>query len=259
MRSNVKNRTNAINIMKDGSICKCICYRNYKDCDFEFLDKYHYKVYHKDYGNFLKGTIKNPYGKNVANIGFVGIGEDYKSRPTEYKIWANMLNRCYKSCFRERTDRRDYNYNNCTVSKEWHNFQNFIKWYDNEIRKYNISEPMCIDKDLLIKNNHIYSPDRCLLVPQTINLFLTKSQFARGKYLIGVYFEEESNKYKSQCNNPFTKKKINLGRYNTELEAFLAYKRQKELFAKQLAKYYNGKIDNRIIQSLQKYEVEEDD
>ena len=39
-----------------------------------------------------------------------------------------------------------------------------------------------LDKDLLVCNNKVYSPETCVFVPREINQFLTKSNNSRGKY-----------------------------------------------------------------------------
>ncbi len=138
----------------------------------------------------------------------------------------------------------------------WQSFQNFVAWYDENLKLYMIDSIPCIDKDLLYKNNKIYSPKNCLLVPEIINIFSTNSKYKRGKLPIGVYLDKESGKYKSQCNDPLNRYNRNLGRYNTPEEAFMVYKKTKEQYAKDLAKEFNNKIDKRVINALTNFTVE---
>ena len=239
--------------MNDGSQCKCIGYRNNKDCDFQFLDEYGVIKYHQKYVNFIRGSIKNPYAPHIANVGIVGVGEDYSTNPKAYKMWQNMLERCYKT----RTNRRrDINYFNCVVCDEWLYFQNFVKWYNDNISLINIDEKICIDKDLLYKHNTVYSPKNCLLVPEKINIFLTTSKYSRGQYPIGVSYDKRSNKFKAQCCDPLDRYCRNLGRFDTPEDAFLKYKQTKEQYAKDLANYYNGMIDDKVIIALRNYVVD---
>ena len=254
MRKNTKDRTGEILTMKDGSLCKCIGYRNNKDCDFQFLDDHKVIKMHQYYGNFVNGSLKNPYAPHVAGIGFIGEGENHKSQPKAYKTWADMLNRCYK---RHTERRRDIGYLDCYVCEEWFNFQNFVQWYLENIKLINnIDDKICIDKDLLIKNNKCYSPNTCLLVPEKINIFMTTSKYKRGEYPIGVHYEKDSNKFKVQCCDPLDRYCRNIGRFNNVNDAFLQYKKTKEQYAKDLANYYDGFIDPKVIKALFEFSVD---
>ena len=51
-------------------------------------------------------------------------------------------------------------------------------------------------------------------------------------------------------------KREHLGLFNTELEAFNAYKTAKEIYIKELANKWEGKIDERAYNALMNYEVE---
>lgn len=242
--------------MNDGSRCKCIDYRTRKDCDFKFMDEHQFIIKNRSYGDFLNGSLKNPYSLSVCNIGYIGNGYNYSDKPEAYKIWSNMIHRCYQT----RTDRRrDINYKKCIISGDWQNFQNFVDWYDNNIKLYMLDDTPCIDKDLLYKNNRIYSPKTCLLIPEEINIFMTNSKFKRGEFPIGVYFDKDSNNFKAQCNDPLNRYSRNIGRYNTAEEAFYAYKNRKEQYAKDLANCFYGKIDIKAIQALQNYTVDIND
>ena len=50
-----------------------------------------------------------------------------------------------------------------------------------------------------------------------------------------------------------------LGYFNTELEAFKAYKKAKEVFVKEQANKWKGKVDPRAYQALMNYTVNIDD
>ena len=70
-----------------------------------------------------------------------------------YSVWHDMLGRCYNKKYQEKKP----TYIGCTVCEEWHNFQNFAKWYEENYYEVN-NEEMALDKDILIKGNKIYSP-----------------------------------------------------------------------------------------------------
>lgn len=252
---NINNRIGTIRKMNNGELFKCIAYRNNADCDFELVNKeYNYRIYHKSYWNFERGSMKSPYSKSVCSIGYLGGNFTDIAHMPSYKMWNNMINRCYNT----RTDRRrDINYLECSVDEEWHSFYNFNKWFEEEIKKYKSNEKMCLDKDLLVKNNKVYSKETCVLIPDRVNIFLTKTTFKRGDYPIGVY--KKGYKFRAQCCDPFKERRRMLGLFKNPIDAFLCYKETKEQYAKELANYYDGKINQKAIEALRNYEVDIDD
>ena len=63
-----------------------------------------------------------------------------------------MIRRCYadlENCS---------SYKDVIVCKEWHNFQNFAKWYEDNYYQFR-DEIMQVDKDILKHGNKEYSPD----------------------------------------------------------------------------------------------------
>ena len=168
-----------------------------------------------------------------------------------------MLKRCYsKKC-----QKKQPAYKGCIVCEEWHNFQNFAKWYEENY--YDVDgERMCLDKDILVKHNKIYSPDTCIFVPETINLLFTKRQNDRGESYIGTSLAENS-KYQVHCSiiNPVTGKSKSeyLGIYETQQKGFETYKYYKEKNIKQVADYYEKQIPEKLYKGMYNYEVEIND
>lgn len=122
-----------------------------------------------------RGSIKNPMSKSVCGVGFLGIG-DYtnKTDSVAFKKWHAMLERCYS----EKSLVKRPSYKECYVSEEWKNFQNFARWFNSQIYK----NGWHLDKDLLIKGNHLYSEGTCSLVPREINM-LTVNGTPKSEYL----------------------------------------------------------------------------
>ena len=125
------------------------------------------------------------------------------------------------------------------------------------------NENMQLDKDILIKDNKIYSPKTCIFVPQRINKLFTKRQNDRGLCPIGVT-ERKNNKYKkfeSRCSIG-NGKRISLGYFYTKEEAFKAYKEYKEKYIRQIADEYKSKYPNfpqKLYDAMYNYQVWEDD
>ena len=86
---------------------------------------------------------------------------------------------------------------------------------------------------------------------------LEKANASRGEYPIGVCFDKNRNKYASKVKK--FGKVVNLGRYNTVIEAFNAYKQAKEAHLKELAAKWKSQIDERAHLALINYEVHIDD
>lgn len=257
-------RIGEIRTMKDGTPCKCIEYRTNNDGDYQMLDEHGYICRNRTYINFVNGCFQNPYTPKFYGRGYIGEGFNHIDKPKAYRIWTNMLERVYGYRF----DSKNIAYKDCSVDEEWFNFQNFVKWHDENLMLYTNEEPYNIDKDLLIKNNKLYSKNTCMLVPRTINSFIQRDKSQRGEYLIGVTYIKFNNKgyplkkpFLAKCKNPFKAENQSsyIGYYETEYEAFLAYKERKEFYAKRLARYYKGTVDERIIMALENFCVEECD
>lgn len=254
---NLENRLDEINYNKFGSKMIIKEYRNSLDVDIYFPE-YDWIAKNVQYSNFKNGKIKCPYERSICNVGYLGEGEYKATENGEitrvYNTWNNMLQRCYS----EKLHRRESTYENCRASEEWLNFQNFGEW--DEDNYYEVEgEKMCLDKDILIKGNKIYSPDTCIYVPQTINTLFVKCNKSRGNYPIGTYLYR-NGKYVAQCCliNPKTgKSKIkHLGYYTTQQEAFKVYKQFKERNIKEVADYYKSKIPTKLYDALYNCEIE---
>lgn len=229
----------------------------YMDIDIYFPE-YDWVFYHARYEHFKSGNVKCPYEPIIYNVGYYGEGK-YKAtnknnKSTKcYNTWRKMLERCYN----DKTQEKHPTYKGCSVCEEWYNFQNFAKWYEENY--YEIEgQRMCLDKDILVKGNKIYSPSTCIFVPNNINVLFTKSDKVRGEYPIGVRYREEIDKFNVKCNNGY-KKSIYLGSFNTPHKAFLMYKLNKELVIQSVAEEYKDKIPNKLYEALMNYKVEEND
>ena len=253
----VIDRTGEKNYNTFGSEMIIIEYKNVHDIDICFPE-YDWTFKGAKYQNFKKGNIKCPYERRYYGVGYLGEGK-YKvkenGRVTRvYDTWHSMLQRCYGG---ENSGKRSLTYIGCEVCEEWLNYQNFAEWYDNNY--YTVkNEVMCLDKDILVKHNKIYSPETCVFVPNTINVLFTKRQNARGESVIGT--TPKNSKYMVQCwlINPETgkSKKEYLGVYDTQEKGFEVYKYYKERNIKEVADYYKEQIPVKLYNALYEYVVE---
>lgn len=255
-----KERLGQIVVNKQGEKMKIIEYRNAKDVDIQFLDTNNI-VYHQYYGNFVRGTTVDKFLPTVFDHGIVGneIIQKNGVYTDEYLYWSGMLKRCYNE-----VDLANYpTYKKCEVEKEWFYLSNFTEWFNDNYYKCGY-EKMCLDKDILYKNNTLYSKDTCVFVPERINILFTKTNAKRGEYPIGVTYKKKNRKFAAQIskldnNIKNTKHVIHIGLFDTPEEAFYAYKIEKEKYIKEVADYYKNKYDNfprHIYEALYNYNVE---
>ena len=249
------DRTGERFITNEGYEIKIIEYNNVHNIKIQFQDKYK-TIVPTQYNKCKDGSIKNPYHPSVEGIGYIGLGK-YKSKingkqTKEYAEWNSMLKRGFNKEYKNKYS----TYKNVTVDEYFHNFQNYCKWREDNY--YEIEgEQMELDKDILVKDNKIYSPDTCIFVPQRINYLFIKSNAIRGNYPIGVYYYKARDKYIAKC-SILTETKY-LGCYNTPEEAFEVYKEFKEAYIKEVADEYKDKIPQRLYDAMYAWEVEIDD
>jgi hypothetical protein len=131
-------------------------------------------------------------------------------------------------------------------------FDNFATWCQYQI---GYKAGFQIDKDLLVKGNRFYAPDRCVFIPSQINNFIVPNSGNRGCNPIGVVLVKSNNKYLARCKSSGTGFKEHIGMFETPEEAFSAYKRRKEDIAKILAEKWKDEIDPRAYDALSNFTV----
>lgn len=140
-------------------------------------------------------------------------------------------------------------YKGCT--NKFENFQVFAEWCNSQLG-YNKAGYQ-LDKDILSSGEKCYSKEHCVFVPAALNKFLHTNQVRRGEFPLGVS-KGAKGKYRMSLSNGFGKTFIRT--CNTVEEAANLYKRKKESIAKELATFYNGSVDKRVIDFLMNFKVE---
>jgi len=226
-------------------------YNSCFDLTVEFKE-FGYIKEHIRYEQFKSGSIKCPMDRTVLSIGYIGIGpyDPLENKNNNYDRWNNMLKRCYSKRYKNNKK----SYNGCSVCDEWQNYQNFARWFDENYYQIEGCE-MHIDKDILIKNNKVYSPDTCIIVPEFINSMFTNRKAERGALPLGVNWNEDHQKYQSACCDPLGKRH-RLGYFDTPEKAFDAYKRKKEEVIKKVADKYKNQIPEKLYHALYSYKIE---
>ena len=160
--------------------------------------------------------------------------------------WERMLRRCYSNkCLESRPS-----YIGTSVCSEWLSATAFKKWMEEQDW-----EGKCLDKDIIVPGNRLYSPETCAFVLQATNNFVTACDASRGDYPVGVYLHKPTGKYQASCNNHFTGKREHLGYFSTPEEAHEAWRKRKDDLAQRVAA---KESDPRIVEALRKrYSIEE--
>ena len=244
-----------------GKICKSnlsgdfkiVKYNDNRNVEIQFVTTGYETTVHL--GSIKIGSVKDPYSASVYDVGISGTKypptiNDVKTK--EYRLWQNMLERCYSDTFKKKRP----TYKDCEASENFKSFEYFYEWCNKQIGFGN--EGWQLDKDLLTKGNKVYSEDSCIFIPNEINLLLIKCTASRGEHLIGVYWSKTANAFKAMVRKNKGKQEY-LGLFNTEIEAFNAYKQVKESFIKEQANKFKSQIDQRAYNALMNYEVGIDD
>lgn len=155
---------------------------------------YQYEVFEC---NARVGKVRDPFFKRINGVGYVGVG-NYKTsvsgnKSRSYTIWISMLNRCYS----EKCQKRQPTYIGCKVCEEWHNYQNFAKWFNENHPKD--GKAYQLDKDI-IGNGKEYSPDNCVFVTCKENV-----QAKPSVKPVSV-IDRDGNIYTAQSQNDLSKK-----------------------------------------------------
>lgn len=115
-----------------------------------------------------KGLVKDNLSRSCCNIGMIGY-INTREHWKEYKIWENMIYRCY--CKSDKSY-RFYGERGVTVCERWLRFDYFFKDIPT-LNGYNeklfFENKLKLDKDILSVNNKIYSPQTTMWVSELTN------------------------------------------------------------------------------------------
>ena len=238
----ILNKIGQKRLMNNGQLAEIINYRNCNDIDIKFEDGVIRKGVR--YDKFIEGKIKNLYALTIFGVACVGetntIDKNSNVLPS-YRCWYNMIQRCYNT---KHSSYKSYGEKGVRVCEEWLCYKNFKKWYDHNI--YQIEkERVCLDKDILVRNNKMYSPETCIFVPERINLIFEMKD-RKTNLPLGVC--KNGNKYMSRIND--NGNVIYLGSFDTPEEAHELYLKERLKIIKQLAKKYKHKIPKKLYDRL---------
>lgn len=141
-----------------------------------------------------------------------------------YRTWRDMLTRGYSESWKTKYP----TYRDCFVCEEWLKFSNFKKWMETQNW-----ENRNLDKDLLFKDNKLYSPSTCIFITGKVNRFLLDNKSRRGCLPIGVCWHKRDCLYHANISVDNTRKY--LGAFQSSQEAHQAWLTAKLEAARELA------------------------
>ena len=161
-----------------------------------------------------------------------------------YNKWYAMLNRC-NSIYHYQT------YKNVTVCDEWMEYENFKRWYLENI--YDFNGVLELDKDLFSEDKKIYSPSTCCFLPKELNILISTAQ-SKNEFLPGVTVNtrKKSITYTATVRSGG---KETVKTFKNQKDAFLFYKSHKDAEIKAAANRYKDVLPPKIYDKLVNFEV----
>lgn len=190
--------------------------------------------------------IRSPYEKLILGAGCLGEGVyNSKNSVDAYSVWHNMLKRCYSKAFQGRHP----SYVGCTVCDEWLNFQVFAEWYYNH-ESYGFGYDL--DKDLLVDGNRIYSPEFCCMLPEELNVFISKRGNSENGLPTGVQ-RQGVDTFRADFGR-FGRSHY-IGAFNNIDDALIAYKKAKRGVFLELTEKWKYLVAVDVYESILNFEV----
>lgn len=177
-----------------------------------------------------------------SRIGIVMTKENICNEKS-YSVWKDMLRRCYN-----RGNSKGWaSYIGCTICSEWLVYDNFKQWFDD-----NYIENWALDKDLLVKGNREYSPDKCCFLPSELNGYFKRYTKRNSVLPFGV--KKQGNKY--YVETQLLGKRKYLGSFDTIEDASQAYITQKYKDALFLAEKWKEELPKNVYNAILNYKFD---
>lgn len=161
-----------------------------------------------------------------------------------YIKWYSMLDRCFGKKYQEGKP----TYTDKFICEDWKYFMNFKDWMLQQQYLDFDGSFLHLDKDLLVMNNHIYSPETCVFLPNDVNGFLTKRQNDRGELPIGVSINRVRDDgvvmYKASISNIKDTNKRGSSEHFSSVSSILLAHKNWQIAKIKSAKYYQDKYAN---------------
>lgn len=197
-------------------------------------------------GKLKYGVGYNPGGKYKTRVD----GSDTRT----YKLWSRMIERAYSTEYHKKQP----TYKDVTVDERWHNYQVFAEDIE-QVFGYNMidgnGKVYQLDKDILVKDNKVYSKETVCFIPSALNKFTINKRETKDGLPTGISIVNNTSKYTVQI--AINGKQKNLGLFTNVSLARAVYVDARNQYARELAERYEGKVDPRVIDILNNWNEEE--
>ena len=209
------------------------------------------------YRNLVLVDDKEYYHLRCGNLHIEELGRQQEYIPyitlksnTAYSIWNGIYKRCY------------IDKNGSFMCDFWrYDKDSFAEWWSSEYYECD-GESMAVDKDLLFPGNKEYAPDKCCIIPQTLNTMLSNCKKhrsiwknARTDLPLGVRYDSKMKMYYGKIKPGGHDEVIRLSYWGTPEEAFEEYKRHKQADILIMADKYKNKVPKKVYDALLRFEV----
>lgn len=174
------------------------------------------------------------WGKFYTEYGEDGVRLQNHTRSSI--LWNNLQSRCRKGSAHQQNNAA---YTVCENNFESYNaFAERCQDEDGYLEKNSNGTYWCLDKDVLVHSNTVYSPETCLFIPQSVNNLLVASDSARGDFPVGVSKHVQGNciRYIAYCRS--NNQRNYLGVFFTPNEAHKAWQKAKIICILEAANSY---------------------
>ena len=204
-------------------------------------------------------------GKHFSSDQLEILNKKLKKSPLTMDMLFSAYRRMYYRCYRENNHQSHPWNTNSTICAEQLNdsnhddngFYNFCIQYIDHYYEIEGEGSMHLDKDILVKNNRVYSPSTCCIVPPKINdMFGGSSKKADNGLPKGVSYSEKTGKYKPQISNIDGKQLTNIGWYETPEEAQKVYADHRRCLIIATADKYKDLIPDYVYKAIINYPIE---
>ena len=159
----------------------------------------------------------------VCGVGINDLSEYTRGNPY-YIRWKSVISRCYSN--RVHTDRPAYLHVTCC--NQWLTYSNFKGWMESQDWS-----GLHLDKDILIPDSKVYSPEACAFVPKEINCHISLKPNINGlPYGVTI----SGKKYRARIF--YNGKDYYLGSYTSMTEAHKAWQVERANQLEKIVSWY---------------------